>query len=114
MSDIWQLAIKAFASGVLVVVFSLIAEVLKPKSFCGLFGAAPSIAIVSLIILEISKGGHAAREQSFAMMFGAIALAVYCVSATRAVEQFGALRGSIAAFAAWFAVAGASLGILLR
>jgi uncharacterized membrane protein (GlpM family) len=114
VSELWLLFLKALASGVLVVAFSLIAEVVRPKSFAGLFGAAPSIAIVSLIIVESSKGAHAARAQSFAMIFGALALACYCITATGAVARFGARRGSIAAFAAWFAVAGASWGLVLR
>lgn len=114
VSDIWQLVLKALASGLLVVVFSLIAEAVRPRSFAGLFGAAPSIAIVSLILVETSKGAQAVREQSVAMMFGALTLAVYCVVATDAVDRFGGLRGSIAVFVAWFAVAGASWGLVLR
>jgi uncharacterized membrane protein (GlpM family) len=114
VTDVGLLLVKALASGVLVVVFSLIAEAVRPRSFSGLFGAAPSIAIVSLLITETSKGAHAARQQSFAMMFGALALAVYCVVATDTIARLGAMRGSILAFGAWLAVAGASWGLVLR
>ena len=40
--DIVALAVRGLLGGVLVVMFSLLSEALRPKSFAGLFGAAPS------------------------------------------------------------------------
>jgi hypothetical protein len=40
----WTLAVKAVYGGLFVVLFSLIAELLTPKRFAGLFSAAPSVA----------------------------------------------------------------------
>jgi len=41
------------------------------------------------------------------MVFGAIAMVCYCLTAVVAVERFGALRGSIVAFGTWGGVAAA-------
>ena len=52
----WTLGVKAVNGGLFVVLFSLIAEMLTPKRFAGLFSAAPSVALANLIVVIISKG----------------------------------------------------------
>ncbi len=106
MHDVAILAGKAVLGGTLVVVFSVIAELVQPKSFAGLFGAAPSIALAALIITVATNGAHAGYVQSQAMVFGAIAMLAYCIAATVTVDRFGALKGSLLSFAAWFATVG--------
>jgi uncharacterized membrane protein (GlpM family) len=106
MNDVTSLAVKGCVGGLFVVLFALLGEVLRPKTFAGLFGAAPSIALAALAVTVATKGSDAARGQSAGMIGGAVALVVYCACATYAVDRWGALRGSLAAFTAWFAVAG--------
>lgn len=48
-----------------------------PKSFAGLFGAAPSVALATLGIAVYHHGAGYAATQSHFMMAGAIALGVY-------------------------------------
>jgi hypothetical protein len=36
------------AGGIVVSAFALLGDILRPKSFAGLFGAAPSVALVTL------------------------------------------------------------------
>ena len=43
-----ELVVRFLVGGALVSLFALIADVLKPKGFAGLFGAAPSVALASL------------------------------------------------------------------
>jgi hypothetical protein len=43
-----QILIRFLVGGAVVSVFALIGDVLKPKSFAGLFGAAPSVALATL------------------------------------------------------------------
>ena len=45
MTDI---VLRFFIGGLIVSVFSLISDLLKPKTFAGLFGAAPSVALATL------------------------------------------------------------------
>ena len=40
-----EIVIRFFVGGVAVSLFALVGDVLKPKSFAGLFGAAPSIVL---------------------------------------------------------------------
>ena len=48
--------IRFFAGAFLVSLFSCLGDVLRPKTFAGLFGAAPSIAIATLLITYVTKG----------------------------------------------------------
>jgi hypothetical protein len=43
-----QIFVRFFIGGVVVSAFAVIGDVLRPKSFAGLFGAAPSVALATL------------------------------------------------------------------
>jgi hypothetical protein len=106
VDDVLVLLAKGLVGGSFVVAFALLAECTKPKSFSGLFSAAPSIALAGLLLTVLAKGTPAAVEQSFAMIFATAALLSYCAVAVFGVDRFGALRGSVVAFGSWVAVAG--------
>jgi Protein of unknown function (DUF3147) len=42
-----QIVSRFLIGGLTVSIFSLIGDILKPKSFAGLFGAAPSVALAT-------------------------------------------------------------------
>lgn len=71
--------VRFLVSGVVVSAFAMLGDVLRPKSFAGLFGAAPSVALATLGIAVHQHGVGYAAVQSRSMMAGAIALAVYSV-----------------------------------
>lgn len=48
--------IRFVVGGAVVSAFALIADILRPKSFAGLFGAAPSVALVSLALGTLLHG----------------------------------------------------------
>ncbi len=50
---------------------------MRPKSFAGLFGAAPSVALATLGIAIWKHGESYAASQSLSMMTGAVAPAIY-------------------------------------
>jgi uncharacterized membrane protein (GlpM family) len=50
-----QLILKGLAGGTFVVAFALLGSVVKPKRLAGLFSAAPSVAIASLLIAAYSR-----------------------------------------------------------
>lgn len=108
MPTIAVMALRAAAGGTLVVVFSLIAEVVKPKAFAGLFAAAPSVAVASLGITAAVQGVRHAAVDSTGMVLGAVGMAACCLTAAAVIPRVGALKGSVAAWAAWF-VAGLGL-----
>jgi len=74
-----EYVVRFLVGGVVVSAFAMLGDLLHPKSFAGLFGAAPSVALTSLGIAVYRHGADYAALQSEAMMAGAIALAVYSV-----------------------------------
>ena len=114
MGDIAIVLAKGLVGGVFVAAFALIGESVQPKSFSGLFAAAPSIALAALTITLLTDGSPEAGEQALAMVFGAIAMVLFCVLAAVAIERLDAVYGSAVSFVGWFAVAGASYFLVLR
>jgi len=58
-----QLAFRFIVGGLLVSFFAVIGDGLKPKSFAGLFGAAPSVALATLALAILVDGkDYAALE----------------------------------------------------
>ena len=74
-----EYVIRFLVGGVVVSAFAMLGDLLHPKSFAGLFGAAPSVALTTLGIAVHQHGADYAALQSRAMVAGAVALAVYCV-----------------------------------
>lgn len=107
MSDIVLLGIRVVAGGALVVAFAMLGDMLKPKMFAGLFGAAPSVATASLLVSGLATG--AARDMQYAtgMVAGAVGLVAYSLAAALAVKHLGSIAGSIVAWVAWLLPAAA-------
>jgi Protein of unknown function (DUF3147) len=102
--DLAVFALRGLAGGVLVVVFALVAEVVTPKAFSGLFAAAPSIAIASLAITVIAEGAATAQQASVGMTVGGVAMAGCCLLAVRAIPRVGAVWGSAVAWTVWIVI----------
>jgi hypothetical protein len=68
-----EYVIRFLVGGVVVSAFSMLGDILRPKSFAGLFGAAPSVALATLGITVYRHGADYAAQQSWAMTAGAIA-----------------------------------------
>jgi hypothetical protein len=101
MMQLIAVALKALAGGTLVVAFSALSDVLKPKAFAGLFAAAPSVALTSLVITVLMTGAAKATISSRGMIAGATGMIAYCVAASFLVKKFGAVPGSVMAWGAW-------------
>ena len=109
-----MLAVRVIAGGALVVAFAMLGDMLRPKMFAGLFGAAPSVATASLLVSGLAMG--AAKDEKYAtgMIAGAIGLAVYSAAAALAVKHLGAVAGSTVAWVAWLVPAAAVYWWFLR
>lgn len=75
-----QILIRFVIGGIVVSTFALLGDVFKPKSFAGLFGAAPSVALASLALTTMSHGSSYAAAEARSMMGGAIAFFIYASS----------------------------------
>jgi hypothetical protein len=74
-----EYVVRFLIGGAVVSVFAMLGDMLRPKSFAGLFGAAPSVALATLGIAIYQHGESYAAAQTLSMMAGAVALAVYSV-----------------------------------
>ncbi|HUO60008.1 MAG TPA: DUF3147 family protein [Candidatus Acidoferrales bacterium] len=111
-----EILIRFAIGGLIVSCFALIGDLFKPKSFGGLFGAAPSVAIASLGLTYLKDGAEYVSTEARSMILGAIALAVYaqlvCWLLMR--RRMKALPATLVSMPAWFAVAFGCWFLLLR
>jgi hypothetical protein len=78
--EMTEYVIRFLVGGAIVSAFAILGDVLRPKSFAGLFGAAPSVALATLGIAIYQHGQSYAASQTLSMMAGAVALVVYSVA----------------------------------
>jgi hypothetical protein len=78
-----QIVFRMVIGGIVVSGFALLSDILKPKRFAGLFGAAPSVALATLALAAGTKGKLYAANEAHSMIAGAVALVVYvyCIPA---------------------------------
>lgn len=99
--------LRFVAGGVIVSLFAVLGDVLRPKSFAGLFGAAPSVALATLSLAFFQHGGSYVATEVRSMVIGSIAVAGYsfvvCQLLMRA--HWSALKAACAALGAWIVLA---------
>lgn len=102
-----EYVLRFLIGGLAVSAFAVIGDVLRPKSFAGLFGAAPSIALATLGLAIWQHGGGYAAEEGQAMMLGALALGAYSVTVCQLMvrRHQSALTATTLALIVWFGVA---------
>jgi Protein of unknown function (DUF3147) len=102
-----QILIRFLIGGAVVSVFAVMGDVLKPKSFAGLFGAAPSVALATLGLTIATEGVVYTATEARSMMAGAIAFFVYAslVSWIMMRYQLKALWVTIGSLPLWLGVA---------
>jgi Protein of unknown function (DUF3147) len=107
-----EYVLRFVAGGIAVSAFAALGDTLRPKSFGGLFGAAPSIALATLLITLSQKGAPYAATEGRSMIVGAFALAAYCCAVCLLLKKLmlSSWTATLAALLVWFAVAfGATL-----
>ena len=99
--------IRFLAGGIVVSAFALLGDLLRPKSFAGLFGAAPSVALATLSLALLKQGGQYAAVEGRSMVIGSVALAAYSFLVCQLLIRFRttALKATALALIGWFAVA---------
>jgi hypothetical protein len=105
-----DILIRFLIGGLVVSFFSTLADVLRPKSFAGLLGAAPSIALATLGLTIRHNGKMFAAFEARSMVFGAIAFFVYALVVSWLLRRYRSATLSVAlgAMPIWFLV---SLGL---
>ncbi len=101
-----EMIARFLIGGVIVSIFAAIAEILRPKSFAGLFGAAPSIALATLGITIAQHGNTYAATQARSMVFGAAGFFCYAAAVSWLLMRFKAraLPTTVGLMPVWLAV----------
>lgn len=102
-----ELIVRFLIGGAMVSVFATIGDIFHPKSFAGLFGAAPSVALATLGLTLVANGKLYASMEARSMLAGGAALFCYtaAVSWTMMRYKTSALWTTVAWMPAWFACA---------
>lgn len=83
-----ELFIRFLIGGFVVSAFSLISDLFKPKTFAGLFGAAPSVALASLGLGVLTQGKEVAAVEARSMVIGAVAFFIYARAVSYIILRF--------------------------
>jgi uncharacterized protein DUF3147 len=102
-----QILVRFLVGGAVVSTFAIIGDLLKPKRFAGLFGAAPSVALATLGLTAATEGASYASTEARSMMAGAIAFMAFasCVSWVMMRYKLKTLWVTICAIPLWLGVA---------
>ena len=99
--------VRFLAGGTVVSLFAVTGDILRPKSFAGLFGAAPSVALATLALAFVKYGADYVSVEGRSMLLGAIALTLYTVVVCQLLvrRRTSALTASVCAMIVWLASA---------
>ncbi len=110
-----EILLRVVVGGAVVSAFALLGDLLKPKSFAGLFGAAPSVALATLALTVMKDGKAYASTEARSMILGALAFFVYAWVVGRlliprrtpvlATTSVAITVWFVCAFGLWFALA---------
>jgi len=108
--------IRFLIGGAVVSAFATLGEVFRPKSFAGLFGAAPSIALATLGLTIAHSGKAYAAIEARSMVFGAVAFFLYACVCSRVLVRHSrsALTTTVMLLPIWFGVGFALLFLFVR
>lgn len=111
-----EILLRFVIGGVVVSLFAMLGDVFRPKSFAGLFGAAPSIALATLGLTIVDKGKAYAGVEARSMILGALAFCVYAavVSSVLWRGRLSALKTTLSLLPVWFCAALGAWLILSR
>lgn len=116
MAVMTELMVRFVLGGAIVCAFAALGDMLRPKTFAGLFGAAPSVALATLGLTFWSKGGAVVATESRSMLAGAVAMgaAALLVAPLLSWVRAPAPVATGAGWAAWGAIAVGIWAVLLR
>lgn len=105
-----DLVVRFLVGGAVVSLFASLGDILRPKSFAGLFAAAPSIALATLGLTIHKEGALYASQEARSMLLGAFAFLIYAALASFILRRrrMSALLTTVALMPVWF---GLSLGL---
>jgi hypothetical protein len=111
-----QLIVRFVIGGALVSLFAVLGDLFTSKSFAGLFAAAPSVALATLILAVHMKGLAYCALEARSMVVGAIAFLGYTTAVGWSLHRCGGSprARAVVCMVAWFAIAACGWTLWLR
>ncbi len=110
-----EILLRFLIGGAVVSAFALLGDLFKPKSFAGLFGAAPSVALATLCLTVSTEGARYVATESRSMVIGAIAFFVYTSLVSWLMRyKWKALPVTASSILVWLGVASGLWYVCLR
>jgi hypothetical protein len=108
--------LRFLIGGIVVSIFAVIGDVFRPRTFSGLFGAAPTIALATLGIAYATKSTTTIAIEGRSMILGAVGMLTYALISRYLIGKYGlkALPAAGIAYFGWFAASLLLWFILLR
>lgn len=105
-----EIIFRFVVGGAVVACFSVVGGLFKQRSFAGLFAAAPSVALATLLLTLRREGAMYASVEARSMIAGAAGFCVYASAVTLILARYrtGTLRTTSACLLLWLAT---SLGL---
>ena len=109
-----QLLLRFVVGGMLVSLFAVLGDVLKPKGFAGLFAAAPAVALATLSLTILVDGRFYAAIEARSMIAGALAFCLYAALCVylMAIRHVRAAPAAVCGLLAWGVGAGMFFALL--
>jgi hypothetical protein len=111
-----DLLLRFLIGGTVVSLFAVLGDIFRPKSFAGLFGAAPSIALATVGLTIHHEGKLYAAIEARSMIAGAAAIAAYAATVSWVLLRYKppALAVTLALLPLWLGVSFAIWHLFLR
>lgn len=111
-----ELVARFFAGGTLVAIFAIMGDIFTPKSFAGLFAAAPSVALATILLTLHKHGPEYVAVEARSMIIGAVAFAAYASTVSLVLHRRRAHPTvvAVAALAVWAALAAVGWAVFVR
>ncbi len=111
-----DLLLRFLLGGVIISAFAALGDIFRPKSFAGLFGAAPSIALATLGLTIAHSGRVYAATEARSMILGAVAFFIYASSASFLLMRYRppALAVTFALLPLWLGTSFALWAVFLK
>jgi hypothetical protein len=111
-----DILVRVIIGGAVVSGFALLGELLKPKSFAGLFGAAPSVSLATLALTVAKEGKAYASLEARSMLLGSLAFIIYAAVISRGMmhRRFQVLSATTLGLVLWATCALGLWYVILR
>ena len=111
-----EAVVRFLVGGAFVATFAVLGDLFKPKSFAGVFAAAPSVALATLALTVVRSGRDYAALEARSMVVGAAAFIAHATFVSLWLRHRGGRPVLVAAcgVVVWGAVAAAGWLFCLR